>query len=318
LLVLPAAFAIVAPSQPRARRAAAGRLAVFFGLMAIAFAVVCPYALITPQRFLADLVFNSRHLADGQGADLGRGWTYHLTTSLRYGLGLPLLLAGIAGLLAMVWREGRRGILVALYPVAYYLLIGGGRTVFARYILPAVPFLCLAAGYLVVVLARWIASVLRRPHLAPALVAVTAGAVVLPSTLAVVAFDRLLARDDSRAITRRWVESRFVPGTSLAQWGQPNAQVYADYEITYRLSSIIRTERPTLVAIASGPTNPLPDLHEFLPFLEREYDLAFVADVVPEHDPANVYDLQDEFFLPLTGFRGIERPGPNLRIFVRR
>ena len=30
-----------------------------------------------------------------------------------------------------------------------------------------------------------------------------------------------------------------------------------------------------------------------------------------------IYDWQDEFYLPLTGFAAIERPGPNFEIFAR-
>jgi hypothetical protein len=52
--------------------------------------------------------------------------------------------------------------------------------------------------------------------------------------------------------------------------------------------------------------------------VRREYGLQFVQQIVSEDDRANVYDRQDEFFVPLGGFHGIERPGPNLRVYVRR
>jgi hypothetical protein len=51
--------------------------------------------------------------------------------------------------------------------------------------------------------------------------------------------------------------------------------------------------------------------------LDADYTLAFAEHVVTP-DPANVSDLQDEFFLPLTGFKNIERPGPNLDVYVRK
>ena len=52
--------------------------------------------------------------------------------------------------------------------------------------------------------------------------------------------------------------------------------------------------------------------------MKREYDLQFAQQVVSEDDGANIYDRQDEFFVPLSGFHDIERPGPNLHIYVRR
>ena len=51
--------------------------------------------------------------------------------------------------------------------------------------------------------------------------------------------------------------------------------------------------------------------------LARDYELGFDRAGVGSH-PDNIYDWQDDFYLPLTGFKGIERPGPNLKIYIRR
>ena len=220
----------------------------------------------------------------------------------------------------MVWREGRRGILVALFPVAYYVLIGSGRTVFARYILPAVPFLCLTAGYFVVTTAAVVTSYLHRPRWRIPATTVMTAAVLWPSLLSVIAFDRLIARDDSRVLARRWIEERFPPGTSIAQLGLGSGSagnVYINYETDYLLSDITASSKPTLVIVVSGPFGS-SRLHSVPPWLERDYDLQFVQQVVAEDHPATVYDRQDEFYVPLAGFDQIVRPGPNLRIYVRR
>ena len=215
--------------------------------MTAAFLIVCPFSVLSYEKFLYDVTNVSRHLADGHGVDLGRGWTYHLTTTLRYGLGIPLLVAGILGLPLMVWREGRRGVLVALFPIAYYALIGSGRTVFARYILPAVPFLCLTAGYFVVTTAAVVTNYLDRPRWRISATTGMTALVLWPSLLSVIAFDRLIARDDSRLLARRWIEARFPPGTSIAQLGLTSASagnVYINYETTnYVLSDTIPTAR---------------------------------------------------------------------------
>jgi hypothetical protein len=317
LLVLPACFAILNDPLRRPIRIRLGRVVAFGVIMTAAFLIVCPFAVLSYEKFLADVVDVSRHLADGHGPDLGRGWTYHLTTTLRYGLGMPLLAAGILGLPLMVWREGRRGILVALFPVAYYASSGSGRTVFARYALPVVPFLCLTAGYLVATMAVVVTNYIRRPAWRIPATTVLTAAVLWPSILSVIAFDRLIAREDSRVLARRWIEARFAPGTTVAQFGPSNGHVYIYYETAYQLSDAMSTPRPTLVIVVSSPLGS-PGLDGVAPWLEREYDLQFVQKVVAEDDPANSYDRQDEFFVPLTGFHQIERPGPNLRIYVRR
>jgi hypothetical protein len=35
-------------------------------------------------------------------------------------------------------------------------------------------------------------------------------------------------------------------------------------------------------------------------------------------DTGAVFDRQDAFFLPIAGFSGVERPGPNVSIYLRR
>ena len=317
LLALPACFAVLDDPARRPAQVRLGRAVLFCAIMTGAFLIVCPYSIISHEKFLADVMDVSRHLANGHGPDLGRGWTYHFTTTLRYGLGAPLLAAGVAGLLLMVWREGRRGVFVALFPVGYYMLMGTGRTVFARYALPVVPFLCLTAGYLIANMAAAATTYLQRPRWRVPATAVITAAVLWPSVLSVIAFDRLIARDDSRVLARRWIEARFPPGTTIAQLGQSNGHVYIDYEIDYALSNVTAAARPTLVIVVSSPLDS-PSIASVAPWLEREYDLQFTQTVVAENDPANTYDRQDEFFVPYAGFHEVERPGPNLRIYVRR
>ena len=237
LVALPALLAIFIvpagmrpPIDARLRRAA-----LFVSLMVAAFLLTSPYSVLDFRRFLADVTFESRHLSEGHGAILGRGWSHHLTSTLRYGVGVPILSAGVLGILLALWRDPRKGALVAVFPVSYYVLLGSGHTVFARYMLPIVPFLCLAAGYAVTEAARWLAARMRRPHLAP--IVVTAGVVGLlwPSAQSVVTFDRLIARTDSRVLARQWVERRFPPGTRIAQLGVRAGHVFLqdNNEVTY-------------------------------------------------------------------------------------
>ena len=102
------------------------------------------------------------------------------------------------------------------------------------------------------------------------------------------------------------------------QLGASNGRPYAEYEIQYRLSGTLSTPRPTLVVIVSSQISGSPVLADFAPWFDREYERQFVRMVAGENDPANTYDMQDEFFVPFAGFHQVEAPGPNLRIFVRR
>jgi hypothetical protein len=324
LIALPALAAIftgatAASGPPAERLRHAGFL---LSLMVAAFLFTSPYTLLDFQQFFADFTFESRHLSEGHGVDLGRGWTHHITSTLRYGIGLPMLVAGLAGMALLLSQDRRRGALVALFPVSYYLLLGSGRTVFARYMLPVVPFLCLTAAYFVAQAADWLAARLRRPRLAPLLL--TAGVVGLlwPSARSVMAFDQLMTLEDSRLIARRWIERHFPGGTTIGQLGPEGGRpfLFNQLEVPYVNQPLTwrRARHPDLVIVQTSPLMPMArELVGLEGILERDYELGFARDVVGNH-PSNIYDWQDEFFLPLAGFKDIERPGPNFRIYIRR
>ena len=97
----------------------------------------------------------------------------------------------------LVIRSWRHAVLICTFPVAYYLVVGRGHTVFVRYVDPIVPFLCLTAAVAVVDLTR---RLVRSPRMAATLAAAGALLIALPSIQRVVAFDRLAATPDTRLV----------------------------------------------------------------------------------------------------------------------
>jgi hypothetical protein len=316
LIVLPALWVL---------RANWKRMLAFGALMIFAFAVTSPYCLIDFQQFIAATKSVSAHLSGGHGVVLGRGWLVHLTSSLRFGIGLPMLAAGVGGLVWLMWVDWRRGMLVGIFPIAYYLVIGSGYTVFARYILPVVPFLCLAAAFACVETARALADRVQRPHHAAVLTWTLAILIVAPSAVSLVQFDRLLATPDSRIVAADWVRRQFPNGATIVEAGERSTNLFFIREsatvpsryTTIPLSDDQPIEMPDLLVIP----NSLFDPHQTFPPRARSLAAAYIP--VFQDDAHSmtaigvVYDWQDQFYLPLSGFRDIWRPGPNLMIYAR-
>jgi hypothetical protein len=61
----------------------------------------------------------SAHIAVPHSYDLGYGGVYHIVFSLRYGLGLPLLVAGLAGFVWLARADWRKAALLGVFPVAF-------------------------------------------------------------------------------------------------------------------------------------------------------------------------------------------------------
>jgi dolichyl-phosphate-mannose-protein mannosyltransferase len=321
LVCLPGLFAVLA-CAPRTKSwpARLADAAILLGLLVAVFLCTSPYSLLDYPHFLADLKSDAAHLSGGHGVNVGRGWPYHATMTLRYGVGIPILAAGVAGLVMLLARRPRTGVLVALFPVTYYALLGSGYTVFTRHMVPMVPFLCLTAGYCIAEIAARLATLVRRPRWRPTLAALGVVGALSPSVYSVVMFDSLIALDDSRLLARRWVEQRFPAGTTIVQLGPMSARLFLPYEseVEYKTFDVFREGmRPDIVVVPDSPVIEATDLGGMDQVLRAEYALAFALDVVAA-DPRNVYDLQDEFYLPYAGFHRIERPGPNLKIYVRR
>jgi hypothetical protein len=306
------------PLMARIRRTALFLLLVFAG-----FTIGSPHAVFQWREVVAAVQGEAGHLASVHGVMLGRGWNVHLTRTLRYGLGWPLMVAGTAGMIWLLVKDWRRGVIVAVFPLAYYLLLGSGYTVFARYMVPVVPFLCLTAGYAVAGAAGWTAQRLRLANGTQWLAGVMAACVLAPSVHSVVNLDRLLARTDNRCVAASWIEQHYPLGASIAQVGedagrvvmvQPGAPEGRGYSFHPFNSAAPDTD---IVIVESSPRTPGEDNRAIVAAVERSYVVA--ADFhVAGSDPANVYDRQDLFYLPLAGFKNISRPGPNLTIYVRR
>jgi hypothetical protein len=337
LVVLPAVWVMATQRSPPPDRwtSRIKSLALYTAISMAAFVAGTPFALIDLPSFLTALMEISEHLRGGHAAVAGPAWTVHLTISLRYGLGLPLLVAGVGGLVFYLWRDWRAGVVFAIFPLVYFIAIGAGQTAFARYILPITPFLCLAAAHLVVTGAGVVGRGLARPTAAPAITWAMALLVATPAAWSAIRTDQLLSRTDNRVLAASWIYQNFPNGVTMHQTGAGYGQVQirtVDPFAVPRFPETLYDEGADVFRNADGSEAPAPDLivvqespltYSIVPdgirrMVARDYELRATFRALDSSDPALVYDPDDAFYLPLSGFDAVSRPGPNLMIHVRR
>jgi hypothetical protein len=75
------------------------------------------------------------------------------------------------------------------------------------------------------------------------------------------------------------------------------------------------TGRPDWILVQDSP---LPSMTQDIvkEFLKEDYEFAWQFTAFSQ-DAERVYDLQDAFFVPFAGFRGVSRPGPNFTLYKR-
>ncbi len=83
-----------------------------------------------------------------QFADLTSPHLYWLTNLLWWGLGPAFEIAGVAGVVWLFWKRQRAAAVAGTFAVSYYLFAANTITPFARYAVPLVPALAIAAGVL--------------------------------------------------------------------------------------------------------------------------------------------------------------------------
>jgi hypothetical protein len=344
LVVVPAVAAIAARIDWRERLSAtraASAIAVLCAAMGLGFMIGTPFAVLDRSAFMSDVdaqrqtALGRRH---GTVLDPARevmdepGWLHHLRVSLRYGAGLPLLGLALAGGCWLLAARRRDAIVVLAFPVLYFVAMGGDQLAYARYMVPLVPFLCLAAGVLTDRAAE-LARAVSRYRFAPVLTTIAILCVAGAPTLAQsIAFDRLMARPDTRLSGATWIEAEFPEGATVYQTGmvygqlQPRpAERYPECRFDDRLGRFtgpcrVPSAPPDVVVVLDSPLTIFNRTPSRLPeALQADYDLAVsFTGIDSEAGRRAIYDQQDAFYAPLDGFAGIARPGPGVRIFLRR
>jgi hypothetical protein len=282
-----------------------------------------PFALLDRSRFVEALRFDAHHLETGHGIDLGSGLVYHLRFSLAQGTGWPLLAAAVGGMAVLLLTDWRKAALLVATPVAYYIAVGTGRTVFVRYMTPLVPFLCITAGVFVVFVAGRLRGVALAPAVAAGVVAI--GAIPLSHAIA---FDRLLAKTDSRATAAAWLTAHARPEDWLFQ--SPDNAVFNDFGFPAPMpvARIDRTAQtfvsetgeivtPRWLVVEESPLLYTAGSAEILAQAGGRYETALVVNPTRTPEPAEWFDQQDAWYVPYANFSRRTAPGPAIRILRR-
>jgi 4-amino-4-deoxy-L-arabinose transferase-like glycosyltransferase len=329
LVLLPPFLAV--RSKPTSPGLAVLAIATLIFSAAGGFVLGTPFALLDPPAFMAGIADVRGHMAGGH-AVMARGWVYHAAFTLRYGVGLIMLIAAILGACWLLVRQARLGGLVLAFPVAYYAVVGSALTVFVRYMVPLVPFLSLTAAFFVDRVTAFIDERFGIGRARGMSALALATVVAAPTAITSVAFDRLMTRTDTRVLGADWIAATFSSGVSIHQTGlryghlqlEPAGR-YAQYAFADQAGLFVLDGRPApdlphVIVLIESPLRVYTQIPaQIRATLQAEYVLKWASDGVPPERSSNtLYDQEDAFFTPFVGIENATRPGPNLRIFERR
>ncbi len=252
LLALPATAAVFfsRPAQAGPLPRLLNRRSLLFCLgLAAGFLCGTPFALIDFKRFLADTVFAVQQTQISAGfypsGSPRFAWGQHLRFSLMDGHGVFFLAAAILGTAIMLRDNWRRTVVVMGFAAACFIVSGNGFIAMTRYMVPILPFFCLAAAAALDTAGQQ----LRRRMAASAalpMIALT-GLIVSVSLYNAVRCDMLLARKDTRVLAAEWILQNLPEASTFSHLAYPQdvhalLQLPASREFLLRTIAAIKTQ----------------------------------------------------------------------------
>jgi 4-amino-4-deoxy-L-arabinose transferase-like glycosyltransferase len=185
---------------------------------AIAFLLLAPYTILDLPGFLDSF---ARLAHQYRAATMGESlWTLYFKYLVRHAFGWPAVLLAFGGMglgvVRIVRGPGRvRWMLAIVFPLVYYTMLTTQNIVFARYLMPLTPAVCLLAAIGVVsgvsLLRRY--EIPRAPR--TALIAALTIAALLPSIVKSINTDREMARGSTIDQAYSWILQNVPSGSSI-------------------------------------------------------------------------------------------------------
>lgn len=292
-----------------------------------------PYLFLKAGDVYKDLsfLFSALHVSSSGG---NASIIHHLTFTFYYGLGLPLYIVAAAGFACFFFRKKREDWVTVAFPAAYLLIMGMAPVKYVRYMLPTIPFFCVASGVLWCEASKKIEKL--NPWFLYGLQAALLTGVLLPSARNIMFFDRMALRTDSRIVASQWIKKNVpVESNILVHASEGTLDMPYDldgYNLSWlskggdaQITTEIKLDRAVIDYIIIAKHSYFADRsiqYETAQFLDniikkngREVFSLKPYIFTREEAKAPVYDLSDVFYIPLAPTGLVLYPGPGIIIY---
>lgn len=210
------------------------KLILSVGFFLGGFLAGCPYSVLDFPKFWNDFKWQSQHLLqEGHyGSSIAQpAWLFYLRYGMAENIGKFSQYLVYGGVLLGLVRRKRKDLILIVYPLVLFVLVGSWKSMAARYLLPLTPFLVLlGAVFLDALLAK--ISVLSNKEDSPSPLRALGSRglhwavivlVLFPSVVKVVKLDYLLTQKDTRTLAKEWIYENLPRGSTLAleSYGPP-------------------------------------------------------------------------------------------------
>ena len=319
------------------------RLALISILGIVTLALTSPFLVLDPGMTQHGIGYIFAHL--GRATAPAIGWV-QLSVALWFGIDPVLVLLAVIGVAYAAWRRQPADWIILTFLLVYFLLIGAGRSVFLRYADPMIPLLLLLGGRALAVFVQLTAlGRTRRLALGVAFVLIAVAPLVHD-----VRYDLLIQQTDTRTLAFNWLAQHVPAGGRAAvpyMAGPAHDQAMIDsgehshgatdpyiasfldsrLETQYTIRELTRDDlqltsldsfrNEGITYVVVGYETPGTGCGTLSPL---EQALRAEGPPLASFSPTNgcpdsVFDPIDTYYVPLAGYEGWVRPGPQIRIY---
>jgi 4-amino-4-deoxy-L-arabinose transferase-like glycosyltransferase len=297
-----------------ARRPRIVLMLVAAGCCVLAFLAGSPYSFLDLPAFLNGFARLSSEYRNLPGY-AEPGWSLYLK-HLRLALNWPAFLLLAAGLALGVMRltrrpERMRWAAVTVFPILYFAFVADQKLIFARYLLPIAPAICLLIAAAILASRLPLQRYGTSPRLQAAAVAFLAIVAMLPPTLQAVRHDLTIGRQSTVEQAYLWIHGNVPRGARIAI--ETRALLLAPGD--YRAQNF-----PRLIAdhLSHGPREYqtyLDEGYQYLVASSQAYGSIFAAPQAAIAEYAAYRRIFDQSTEVHRIVPSRQHPGPEIRIF---
>jgi len=149
--------------------------------------------------------------------------------SLTGGIGLPLVVLSLAGLIYCLITHTKESLLLASLPIVLYSFLGNLSYKVMRHLLPVVPFLTLFAAQFIYVLIYKLRVLEKKKNIVSTAIVLI---IVLPMLFDSIRHDYMITQKDTRTLAKVWIEKNLPSGSKIAVEAEPPQLYNSNDEFT--------------------------------------------------------------------------------------
>jgi 4-amino-4-deoxy-L-arabinose transferase-like glycosyltransferase len=234
-------FAVAMPivscaMTPRLRRSRVACGLAIAAAMVAAFLAAAPYTLLDLPVFLNQFarLSSEYHKLPTVEEPI---WLVYLK-HLRLALQLPGSLMVAAGLATGLWKIATdpnrlRWVLAVGFPLLYFWFVSRQAIVFARYLLPLVPFLSLLAAAWMAAAVAWMADTGVRARVRVGVTVAIMIIAIVPPAYTAITFDAAAAKTWTQALAYDWIRHNVPPDAAIRLEGSLAVKLPETYKASY-------------------------------------------------------------------------------------